>query len=554
MTEAFSSKKSFGKKRLSLPGVMGESLDTREKIEGAQPIDLSDISPTFSRRRSLSDSFTHHNHYRVFDKYVDKELLSTKVSVSIREILGRNLIIKEAAKEAIDDSRYQIMSDKSSFSSLENIKENPLKNELGMYENNKDERKSVNLPKSEIPNEDSFEKNDDEVNYSDIYPNKTVVVITPLQSPSLRPRRSSNSNQSPFRPNSISLGASHDNAMPVMSEDLPHSSSFSTSYTASTTRLSISHPPYLFNIKKLPKKSNIDENMSFSALTNIRFLVDGSNSNIFKANIDKSTPVIVKIVMKDPPNLSVAKKEFALEQRVLARISHANIVSFYGGGFDVDQRQFLVLERLNGGSLMAILNNKMSRSPFSFKQVLQLSQQFASALCYLHEEFHQEITIIHRDLKPDNIGFTDTGILKLMDFGLCTTVKRRTTSSEVYNLTGNTGSLRYMAPEVIRSCPYNEKVDIYSYGLILWQITTGEAPFQGLTLRDFYPRVVKDQLRPALSEMTGALPSFMDMVHTCWDHNNQERPSASEILDILRDMNLSVQAMKNNQCCECVLS
>ena len=70
-------------------------------------------------------------------------------------------------------------------------------------------------------------------------------------------------------------------------------------------------------------------------------------------------------------------------------------------------------------------------------------------------------------------GFTSDGTVKLFDFGLCATIKAQREKTEQYKLTGNTGTLRYMAPEVVMGRSYNQSVDVYSFSILIWQIVTG---------------------------------------------------------------------------------
>jgi len=104
------------------------------------------------------------------------------------------------------------------------------------------------------------------------------------------------------------------------------------------------------------------------------------------------------------------------------------------------------------------------------------------------------------DLKPDNVGFTADGCLKLFDFGLVTCVRSRQHANDSYSMTGFTGSLRYMAPEVALQEPYTEKVDVYSFGIMLWQMTNDKVPFRGMTKQDFMKNVVMGDLRPKLDK------------------------------------------------------
>lgn len=136
-----------------------------------------------------------------------------------------------------------------------------------------------------------------------------------------------------------------------------------------------------------------------------------------------------------------------------------------------------------GGPLNQLLKRARNeeRAPFSAPDFLRLARDLMSGLAYIHSEQHEEYIVIHRDLKPDNLAFTTSGTLKLIDFGLAAIVRREDCDAfGTYHLTGaqmslslfklitprllvrtrqgTTGSMRYLAPEVAKNLPYNEKV------------------------------------------------------------------------------------------------
>ena len=132
------------------------------------------------------------------------------------------------------------------------------------------------------------------------------------------------------------------------------------------------------------------------------------------------------------------------------------------------------------------------------------------------------------DLKPDNVGFTMDMQLKLFDLGLMTLVKKRSCVNEVYEMTGFTGSLRYMAPEVALKKAYNEKVDVHSFGIILWEMLTGELPFKGVNKAEFLSTVVGLGYRPKIPKhLPGAVASLLK---ACWDVDSMQRPTSAEIV------------------------
>lgn len=140
-----------------------------------------------------------------------------------------------------------------------------------------------------------------------------------------------------------------------------------------------------------------------------------------------------------------------------------------------------------------------------------------------------------RDLKPDNIGFDICGDVKLFDFGLAKELDETMKTgycSDFYELSGNTGSLRYMAPEIALSKPYNLTADVYSFGLLLWQVCSLELPFEGMTQSYHADFVVGGSERPTLvSSWSTALRILMKR---SWESSPASRPSMHSIYIILR--------------------
>jgi serine/threonine protein kinase len=129
-------------------------------------------------------------------------------------------------------------------------------------------------------------------------------------------------------------------------------------------------------------------------------------------------------------------------------------------------------------------------------------------------------------------GFTLDGTVKLLDFGLAKIVENASVDSdEVYAMSGETGSLRYMSPETASSEPYNFTADVYSFGIILWELNSMKKPFDGLSRDQFYERVVYGGERPPLSrKWPSELTSLMS---ECWDADMHNRPKFRDIVERL---------------------
>lgn len=209
----------------------------------------------------------------------------------------------------------------------------------------------------------------------------------------------------------------------------------------------------------------------FEKLTEIQYFIDGSSSNIYKA-IYKKRAVMVKILRPELAHLPLRISEYDIEESVLDEMDHSNIIKIIGHGFN--PLPFIVVEYLANGTLAEKMRkNKIEKKSFTYLEVLNIAKGLAAALNYLHNDWRADCHCIHRDIKPDNIGWTDKGILRLFDFGLCTKVGIRKQKSDCYELTGKTGTKGYMAPEVALDEPYNQSVDVFSFAIIVWQVMTG---------------------------------------------------------------------------------
>jgi serine/threonine protein kinase len=150
---------------------------------------------------------------------------------------------------------------------------------------------------------------------------------------------------------------------------------------------------------------------------------------------------------------------------------------------------------------------------------------------------------MQRDLKPDNIGFDDEGVLKLFDFGLAKELSRSSKASSssssssskqgcLYHMTGFTGAIRYMAPEVGLYQPYNLSADVYSWSMLFWYLLALQPPMGLYTPSMFLDRVFQRGHRPAMKESWPA--DWTNLMRACWDADLQARPSFFEIRQYLK--------------------
>nr|GMC99484.1 serine/threonine-protein kinase STY8-like [Ipomoea batatas] len=186
---------------------------------------------------------------------------------------------------------------------------------------------------------------------------------------------------------------------------------------------------------------------------------------------------------------------FTQEVSVWHKLDHPNVTKFIGAtmgttelNIQTDNGQIgmprnvccVVVEYLPGGTLKSFLI-KNRRRKLPFKVVVQLALDLARGLSYLHSK-----KIVHRDVKTENMLLDRHRTVKIADFGVA-----RVEASNPNDMTGETGTLGYMAPEVLNGNPYNRKCDVYSFGICLWEIYCCDMPYPDLSFSEVTSAVVR---------------------------------------------------------------
>jgi len=244
-------------------------------------------------------------------------------------------------------------------------------------------------------------------------------------------------------------------------------------------------------------------------------------------------------VVKTPTKVRVerSRDEILHEIRILATIRHPDLVQFLGACLEEGAPIMFLTEFMPCGDLENFYENKRQAKGGLYipttSQMLRWASAVIRALCFLH---NCSRPIIHRDLKPLNLLLTQADEVKVSDFGISKISAPNESSIGNYKMTGGVGSWLYMAPEVCRHKPYNEKVDIFSFALILYFISSGRRPFHEMG-RD--PELVLKEYsqggepRPQVKECPAFLrPIMID----AWHHIPEKRPSAHDLTDRLTEL------------------
>ncbi|KAJ4830798.1 Serine/threonine-protein kinase sty13 [Turnera subulata] len=287
--------------------------------------------------------------------------------------------------------------------------------------------------------------------------------------------------------------------------------------------------------------------------------------------------VAIKILERpqnDPDKAKLMEQQFQQEVTMLANLKHPNIVRFIGACFK-PMVWCIVTEYAKGGSVRQFLTKRQNRA-VPLKLAVKQALDVAKGMAHVHG-----LNLIHRDLKSDNLLIFGDKSIKIADFG----VARIEVQTE--GMTPETGTYRWMAPEelghphgflsvkghslfglsrseiyccllvllcreMIQHRPYTQKVDVYSFGIVLWELITGNLPFHNMTAVQAAFAVVNKGVRPTIPG--DCLPALSEIMTRCWDANPDVRPTFVEVVKMLEDAETEIMTTVRKARFRCCMS
>jgi serine/threonine-protein kinase len=226
----------------------------------------------------------------------------------------------------------------------------------------------------------------------------------------------------------------------------------------------------------------------------------GAMGVVYKAedpNLDRTVALKTIHLEKDAEGGADYRKRFMLEAKAAGKLTHANIVTVHDFG-EVEGIAYLAMELLEGTDL----RKRVQQAPIPPIEAVEIAGQVAEGLAFAHHR-----GIVHRDIKPANIMLLERGPAKIMDFGLA-----RMRLADHKTSTGIVlGTPRYMSPEQISGQPVDQRSDIFSLGIVLWEMLTGRRLFSGTEMAQVSHSITYDEHEPP-TRVNPDLPAMLDFV------------------------------------------
>jgi serine/threonine protein kinase len=235
-------------------------------------------------------------------------------------------------------------------------------------------------------------------------------------------------------------------------------------------------------------------------------------------------------------------RRFAQEARAASALSHPNVCVIHEVGKTSDGRHFIAMEYIDG----ITLRERIAHGPLSLNLTLAMAEQIAAALSAAHVA-----GVIHRDIKPENIMLRKDGYVKVLDFGLAKLnesqpnapdLKEAPTMAHFHTEPGTQmGTVRYMSPEHLRERPVDERADIWSFGVVLYEMVTGSTPFEARSRAEIIALILKKQ-PPELSFSENVPREFQQIVAKALSKDRGHRyPSVDDLAADLKKLRRQIE-------------
>jgi eukaryotic-like serine/threonine-protein kinase len=257
----------------------------------------------------------------------------------------------------------------------------------------------------------------------------------------------------------------------------------------------------------------------------------GGMGEVYRArDLRLKREVAVKVLPQEFARDPARRQRFEFEAHTVASLNHPNIIAIYDVGME-DSTPYIVTELIDGEPLRA--------GAFALRKSLDCAVQIANGLAAAHDA-----GVVHRDLKPENILLTHDGRIKILDFGLARMSVSRTAAVATETLTIHTepgvvmGTVGYMSPEQVRGKEADHRSDIFSFGVILYELLSGGRAFRGETSVETMTAILKQEL-PELPETVPA--GVRQVVHHCLDKDPDRRFQSA------RDLSFALAAVSQGR-------
>ena len=262
---------------------------------------------------------------------------------------------------------------------------------------------------------------------------------------------------------------------------------------------------------------------------------DGGMAVVYKAK-DRllNRYIAIKILRPEFTKDPTFVENFKRESQAAAGLAHQNIVGVYDVGRE-DNINYIVMELVEGQTLNEIIAKE---APMDYRRVIEITKQVATALRLAHKN-----KIIHRDVKPHNIMVTNDGVVKLADFGIAKAVNdaTRSTGSKII------GSVHYFSPEQARGNYVDERSDIYSLGIVMYEMLTGQVPFDGDNPVTVALKHINEEITPPSQLVDGIPPALEQCVLKATSKFQTNRySSADELIEELNNIEFVTRMVGNS--------